>query len=55
MNKNLFIAILSIVLIGGFIFFKNKSNNQKQVGSLKNTEKKIAKNLGLKGLFFCHL
>lgn len=48
MNKNILIAVLVIFLTGGFIFFKNQSKTQKQVGDLKKNEKKIAKDLELK-------
>lgn len=48
MNKNILIAVLVIFLTGGFIFFKNQSNTQKQVSDLKKNEKKIAKDLELK-------
>ncbi|MFN4212821.1 MAG: hypothetical protein ACK4FL_02555, partial [Microgenomates group bacterium] len=48
MNKNLLIAGIIVVLVGGLIFINKKSSTQKQLTNLKETEKKIAKDLGLK-------
>lgn len=48
MNKNLLIASIIIVLVGGLIFINKKPSTQKQLTNLKRTEKKLTKDLGLK-------
>lgn len=48
MNKNLLIAGIIIVLVGGLLFLSRKSSTQKQLTNLKQAEKKLTKDLGLK-------
>lgn len=51
MNKNLLLFLLGVffvILIGSLIVFNKKSPTQKQITNLWQTEKKIAKDLGLK-------
>ncbi len=48
MNKNLLIAGVIVVLVGGLVVVSKKSPTQKQLTNLKQVEKKLAKDLGLK-------
>ncbi len=48
MNKNFFIAIAAIVLIGGVIYFNQKNSLPKEISQFKSTEKKMTQELGLK-------